>query len=208
VGRELNVECPAETIPAAIHVDISHLGLGEHIEAGSIALPEDVKLIDEPHRVIATIEAKGIKADEGEEPAPIEEEEVEPEVVRRARPSRRTRPSRRGWTSPQSSASATQGRSTTGPDTMSVSVLSTSWRPGGAWRGWQHRYSCLVSRRGGARPVLLAKPLTYMNRSGGAVAALSRGEALGAAQCLVVVDDVELPLGQLRLRTPRLGRNP
>jgi peptidyl-tRNA hydrolase, PTH1 family len=70
------------------------------------------------------------------------------------------------------------------------------------WRAddWQHRYRCLVARRSGARPLLLAKPQTFMNCSGDAVAALCRGEDLTAAQCLVLVDDVELRLGQLRLR--------
>ena len=49
-------------------------------------------------------------------------------------------------------------------------------------------------------PVGLAKPLTYMNRSGDAVAPLVREHDLDASEVLVIVDDVHLPPGKLRMR--------
>jgi peptidyl-tRNA hydrolase, PTH1 family len=48
--------------------------------------------------------------------------------------------------------------------------------------------------------LLLCKPLTYMNLSGQAVRPLSQFYKLDAAQVLVVLDDLALPLGKLRLR--------
>src|SRR5688572_11367115 len=48
--------------------------------------------------------------------------------------------------------------------------------------------------------VLLAKPLTYMNRSGDVVAALSRYYDIPPASLLVVVDEVALPFTRLRAR--------
>jgi PTH1 family peptidyl-tRNA hydrolase len=48
--------------------------------------------------------------------------------------------------------------------------------------------------------LLLAKPLTFMNLSGDAVAALARYYDIAAADLLVVVDDVDLPFGRLRAR--------
>jgi peptidyl-tRNA hydrolase, PTH1 family len=48
--------------------------------------------------------------------------------------------------------------------------------------------------------VLLAKPLTYMNLSGTAVAALARYHGVAPGDVLVICDDVNLPLGRLRLR--------
>lgn len=63
------------------------------------------------------------------------------------------------------------------------------------------RSYALVATRPGARRVLLVKPTTFMNLSGQAVARLCRDEGLLASQVLVVVDDVDLPLGQLRLRS-------
>lgn len=52
--------------------------------------------------------------------------------------------------------------------------------------------------------VLLAKPRTFMNRSGDAVVCLISSYALQPADVLVVVDDLALPLGVIRLR--RRGR--
>jgi PTH1 family peptidyl-tRNA hydrolase len=50
------------------------------------------------------------------------------------------------------------------------------------------------------QPVLIAKPLTFMNASGEATGALVRYFKVGLGDLLVVVDDVELPLGKLRAR--------
>jgi PTH1 family peptidyl-tRNA hydrolase len=52
----------------------------------------------------------------------------------------------------------------------------------------------------GGRPALLAKPLTFMNRSGLAVEALLAGTASTPAELIVVVDDIALELGVIRVR--------
>lgn len=51
-----------------------------------------------------------------------------------------------------------------------------------------------------AAPLMLAKPLTFMNRSGDAVAALARYYGIEAADLLVVYDEAALPFGKLRAR--------
>jgi PTH1 family peptidyl-tRNA hydrolase len=48
--------------------------------------------------------------------------------------------------------------------------------------------------------VALAKPLTYMNLSGDAVRQLLKELGVSPADLLVVYDDVDLPLGRIRLR--------
>ena len=48
--------------------------------------------------------------------------------------------------------------------------------------------------------VLLAKPLTFMNASGEAVGGLLRYFKIDVADLLVIVDEVQLPLGKLRAR--------
>jgi PTH1 family peptidyl-tRNA hydrolase len=57
-----------------------------------------------------------------------------------------------------------------------------------------------VAKRFGPRPVLLAKPLSYMNLSGDAAAALLRYYDVDAGDLLIVVDDIDLPFGRLRAR--------
>jgi len=52
----------------------------------------------------------------------------------------------------------------------------------------------------GGRTVLLAKPLTYMNRAGLAAADLCRRYAVAATELTVVHDDADLELGRLRVR--------
>jgi PTH1 family peptidyl-tRNA hydrolase len=47
---------------------------------------------------------------------------------------------------------------------------------------------------------IVAKPLTFMNRSGAAVAELRRYYRIELADLLVVSDEVQLPLGRLRAR--------
>jgi len=49
-------------------------------------------------------------------------------------------------------------------------------------------------------PVLLVKPLTFMNRCGPVLAAIRDMERVSPGHLLVVVDDLNLPAGRLRLR--------
>ena len=49
-------------------------------------------------------------------------------------------------------------------------------------------------------PVILAKPQTYMNRSGQPVSSLLRFYDLPLERLLVCFDDIDLPVGTLRLR--------
>ncbi|HEX7088447.1 MAG TPA: aminoacyl-tRNA hydrolase [Vicinamibacterales bacterium] len=58
----------------------------------------------------------------------------------------------------------------------------------------------LVGRTYGAVPLLLAKPLTFMNLSGRAVQALAHYHKVPLGDLLIVTDDAALPLGRLRAR--------
>jgi peptidyl-tRNA hydrolase, PTH1 family len=57
-----------------------------------------------------------------------------------------------------------------------------------------------IAKRYGTEPVLLAKPLTYMNLSGDAIAALTRYYDVPVDELLVVIDEAALPFGKLRAR--------
>lgn len=67
--------------------------------------------------------------------------------------------------------------------------------------GWRRDFhSELMQTVVGNEIWLLVKPQTYMNRSGLAVATIVRFYQLPLTDLLVVCDDLNLPLGQLRLR--------
>ena len=53
----------------------------------------------------------------------------------------------------------------------------------------------------GAPDVVLARPLTFMNRSGRAASQLESRHGVRPEELLVVLDDLDLPFGRLRLRT-------
>lgn len=65
---------------------------------------------------------------------------------------------------------------------------------------WDRHPSCEIRPLAIVGGVIGAKPLTYMNRSGDAVQWLIERYALEPEQILVVVDDIDLPIGRLRLR--------
>lgn len=63
----------------------------------------------------------------------------------------------------------------------------------------QHK-ARVATGRIGERRVVLARPLTYMNRSGESVVPLVRWYKVPLEQLMVVYDDLDLSLGTLRLR--------
>jgi len=65
------------------------------------------------------------------------------------------------------------------------------------WRRERKLRSKVASAEGGP---IFAKPLTYMNLSGNAVARLARRGGLTPDRILVVHDDVDLPVGRIRFR--------
>src|SRR5947208_4293391 len=69
------------------------------------------------------------------------------------------------------------------------------------WK-WSERRSRAILASGtiGLEKVVLAKPLTFMNLSGEAVGELVRWYKIEPEDILVVYDEMDLPLGILRLR--------
>ncbi len=71
----------------------------------------------------------------------------------------------------------------------------------------RHKSNALVASfrlpGGGADPglaVVIAVPLSYMNLSGGPVAALARYHRIPAEDVIVIHDDIDLPFGTVRLK--------
>jgi PTH1 family peptidyl-tRNA hydrolase len=81
---------------------------------------------------------------------------------------------------------------------MVADALADRWRVDDQWR---ERFDALqIKTTVGGEPVLLSKPLTFMNLSGQAVQAIAGFYKIEPADVLVIVDEAALPLGRLRAR--------
>ena len=69
------------------------------------------------------------------------------------------------------------------------------------WSWNENAAAATCQRHDRRRKVVLAKPLTFMNLSGQPVGELVRWYKVQLEDLLVVYDELDLPLGQLRLRT-------
>ncbi|WP_344970038.1 aminoacyl-tRNA hydrolase [Streptosporangium fragile] len=72
-------------------------------------------------------------------------------------------------------------------------------RVGGRFKAHRSRAEVLEGRLAGV-PAVLAKPLSYMNLSGGPVKALSDFYKVDPARVLVVHDELDIPYGALRAK--------
>ena len=80
---------------------------------------------------------------------------------------------------------------------MLADALAARWNAS----GWRTKQDALVSEaRLGAEKILLVKPLTYMNESGRAVGPLLSWYKLAPEDLIVAHDDMDLPVGTIRLR--------
>ena len=81
---------------------------------------------------------------------------------------------------------------------MLAEVLAGRWNA--AWSA-ERKFQSQIARteRNGAR-IVLCRPQTFMNASGEAVGALVRFYQLPVSSLMVVVDDADLPFGEIRLR--------
>jgi PTH1 family peptidyl-tRNA hydrolase len=82
-----------------------------------------------------------------------------------------------------------------------VDLLADRWGLTGEGRVKDGAALLAVRRPDAADQVLLVKPMRYMNRSGGPLRAALRQTEVGVTgDLLVVADDIDLPLGRIRLR--------
>ena len=72
--------------------------------------------------------------------------------------------------------------------------------PAGRFTESHNADSRLFTGKVRGKALMLQMPLTYMNLSGNAVALISRRFKLQAREILVISDDLDLPVGKLRLR--------
>jgi peptidyl-tRNA hydrolase, PTH1 family len=65
----------------------------------------------------------------------------------------------------------------------------------------RHKSGCLVAETTvGGRPVVLARPISYMNESGGPVGRLVRWYKADPTELMVVHDELDIPFGEVRVK--------
>ena len=92
--RQVSLHCLPMQMPTNISVDVSHLDIGDAVYVSDLNLDEEVDILDEPERIIATVSQPRIQLEEeeaeaedgeGEEEEAAEEQPTEPEIISRRR---------------------------------------------------------------------------------------------------------------------------
>jgi PTH1 family peptidyl-tRNA hydrolase len=81
---------------------------------------------------------------------------------------------------------------------MVLDQLAERWKA--SWVADKKSHSRLARAERSGKRLILSKPETFMNASGEAVGALVNFQKIPTSQVLVVVDDADLPFGEIRLR--------
>ena len=83
IVHELEVEGPANKLPDHVEVDVTPLGIHQHLTAGDVKLPAGLKLLTSADTIVVTVESsKTARAlEEAEAAAGAPAEEAQPELV-------------------------------------------------------------------------------------------------------------------------------
>jgi large subunit ribosomal protein L25 len=86
ITREVEIAGAASRIPEHLEIDVTELGIHDHVTAGEIALPVGFRLVTAPETIVVSIEPSRT-ARELEEAAAPPEEVAEPEVIGAVEPA-------------------------------------------------------------------------------------------------------------------------
>ena len=209
IRREIEIECLPADIPEHVAVDVSELMLHQGVRVRDIAIDPKWKAVSDAdmmlvHVIMPKAEEVAAPAEAAAAPAAA----AEPEVIKKGKKDeteeeeeeekvafegdRRPRQPGRDPIRRHAAQRRIRGRRRAG------AARRTS-------RSNRRRSSALIAKirrvPGADEPVLLAKPMTFMNASGQAVGDLLRYFKIDLGDVLVLVDEVQLPLAKLRARS-------
>ena len=216
--RSLEIECLPKDLPDVITVDVSHLNIGDAIHVREIPLPQGVTTrvpadLTAFSVLAPTVEEEPVAAEvaAGPEVITAKKEEGEATVPAAGRPTREREGSEEVISGLRAGADVNEAAAP-------IRLIAGLGNPGREYQRTRHNIGFMVLDRlaadaqlpwdysekwsaGWAKSdVIMVKPATFMNRSGEAVAAIANFYKIAAAEILVVLDDLALPLGRLRLR--------
>ena len=196
-ANTLSVEVEAMSIPESLTVDIEGAEAGTQFLAGDVTLPAGATLITDPEALVVAVQT-----------APTAEEvEAETEAGRgrgRRRPRREDR-DRRLIVAAETFLVVGLGNPGKQYAGQPAQCRRDGRRRAGAPGRWllqepqgrrRHRRDPLADAR-----VVLAKPRSYMNLSGGATAGLARFFSIEPAGVIAVHDELDLPPATIRVKS-------
>ncbi|MGZ7030684.1 MAG: 50S ribosomal protein L25 [Thermoanaerobaculia bacterium] len=83
--RDLHVECLPGSIPDAIEVDISSLGMHKYLRISDLTLPDGVKVFDDAERVVVGVTHARAEIVEEVAPTDVTAVPAEPEVIKKGK---------------------------------------------------------------------------------------------------------------------------
>ena len=84
--RELHVECLPNAIPDAIEIDVTPLGSHEYFRISDLKVPEGVKVLDDPERVVVGVtHARAEVSDAAAAEGAADAAAAEPEVIKKGK---------------------------------------------------------------------------------------------------------------------------
>jgi large subunit ribosomal protein L25 len=85
--RDLHVECLPGQIPDSVEVNVENLGVHDYLRISDLKLPEGVKVLDDPERVVVGVTHQKAEAEPTPEAAAAEAAAVpaEPEVIKKGK---------------------------------------------------------------------------------------------------------------------------
>ena len=213
----LSIEAKPADIPNVVEVDISALEIGDQLRIAEVTVDEGVTFLHESDELVVQVVAPRLaeveETAEGEEGAEGVEGAVaadgdssddaggdsELPVLRRGPRAERTGTPADylvvGLGNPGDEYALT--RHNVGADV--VELLAR--RQGAKLRKAKKEHALVDEVRIGTSRVALAVPLTYMNDSGQAVQALARRFGVDADRIVIVHDELDLPVAELRVKS-------
>jgi len=92
--RQVSLHCLPMQMPNEITIDVSRLDIGDAVHVSELTLDEEIEILDEPERIIATVSQPRVQLEdevteaedgEGAEEEATEEQPTEPEIISRRR---------------------------------------------------------------------------------------------------------------------------
>jgi len=81
LAHEIEVEGPVDELPDHLEVDVSDLGIHQHVSAADVKLPPGFKLLEEPDMIVVSVESSKTAQHLEEAAAGATTEQVAPEII-------------------------------------------------------------------------------------------------------------------------------